>query len=241
MPHPKFWQPFLALALLAASPGPALAQTSLAAAAPRIIVVSGEGEASAKPDRAHLEGGVVSLGATAQAALAANAAAMNAVFASLKRLGIPDAKIQTSNFSVSPQYPPYRADAPQPPKIIGYQVSNQVMVTVDDPAKVGPVLDELVKSGANQLGAISFSIADSKPVAEIARRAAVADAATKAKTLAAAAGVTLGPLLSIQEGSVSTPVPMFAVARAGVAAAPTPIAAGEENVRVSVSLTYAIQ
>ena len=127
--------------------------------------------------------------------------------------------------------------------ITGYQVSNQVSVTLDDLAKLGPALDALVRSGANQLGGVSFAIANPKPLAERARTAAVADAAAKAKTLAAAAGVTLGPLLSIEEGSAVRPVPMFALQRAAVAAAPAPppIAIGEETVSVNVSLTYAIQ
>ncbi len=236
----QIWKPALALALILPLSSIAMAQ-SANTTTPRVIVVSGEGEVSARPDRAHLSAGVVTQALTAQAALNANASTMNTVFASLKQLGIPDAKIQTSNFSVSPQYAPYRADAPQSQKIVGYQASNQVMVTVDDPAKVGPVLDELSKSGANQLGAISFFIADTKSLADNARRAAVLDATAKAKTLASAAGVMLGPVLSIQEGNVSTPVPMFAMARAMDKSGPTPIAEGEENVHVSVTLTYAIQ
>src|SRR5437762_9845252 len=140
------------------------------AAALRTISVSGEGEASGSPDQARLSAGVVSQAPTAAAALTANTAAMNRVFAALKTLGIPDNKIQTSNFSVQPQYPPYRPDAPEPRNtIVGYQVSNQVTVIVDDLSKLGAALDALIRSGANQLGGVSFAIADPKPLAERAR------------------------------------------------------------------------
>lgn len=211
---------------------------------PRTISVSGRGEVSGKPDQARLSAGVLTEAPAAAAALTANTTAMNRVFAALRMIGIPDNKIQTSNFSVQPQYPPYRPDQPTPrATIVGYQVSNQVTVTIDDLSKLGPALDALVRSGANQLGGVSFAIADPKPLAERARAAAVGDAAQKARTLAMAAGVTLGPLLQLQEGSIVRPVPMFALQRAEIAAAPSPppVAIGEESVTVNVSMTYSIQ
>lgn len=206
----------------------------------RTITVSGDAEVASKPDQARLSAGVVTQAETAAAALEANTAAMNRVLATLRAAGIPENRIQTSNFSVQPQYVPYRQENPQPQRIIGYQVSNNVSVVVDDLTKVGATLDALVRSGANQLGGIQFTIADPKPLAERARTLAVVDAQAKARTLATAAGVTLGPVMSIQETSSVRPVPVFAMTRA-VAAEAVPIAEGEERVRVDVTLTYAIQ
>jgi uncharacterized protein YggE len=229
---------FLAAALAAGAAAPAYAADR---SLPRTISVSGEGEVSGKPDSAHFSAGVVTRASVASAALTANTNAMNRVFDALKAIGIPDNKIQTSNFSVQPQYPPFRPDAPEQRNIVGYQVSNQVSVTLDDLSKLGTALDALVKSGANQLGGVSFAMTNPKPVAERARALAVADAMAKAKTLASAAGVTLGPLLSIQEGTALRPGPMFAEARAALAPAPPPIAAGEQSVTVNVTMMYAIQ
>lgn len=223
---------------------PCIAPSAAAAAEnARAIVVSGEGMISAEPDQARLTAGVVNQAATAAAALAANSTAMNKVFAALRAAGIPDTKIRTSNFSVEPQYPPFRADNPQPRSSIGYQVSNQVTVMVDDLAKVGATMDALVKSGANDVGGVSFSIADTKPLEEKARTLAVADAMAKARALATAAGVALGPLQSIDEGTAVRPIGpvVFARAVAAPAATPPPIAAGEESVSVNVTMTYAIQ
>jgi len=207
----------------------------------RTIVVNGDGEVSAKPDQARVSAGVVTQAPTAAAALTANTTAMNRVFDALKAAGIPDNKIQTANFSVQPQYAGAQPNLnnPEPPRIAGYQVSNQVTVIVDDLMKLGPTLDALVRTGANQLGGIGFTIANPKPFAERARAAAVADAQAKARTLAMAAGVTLGPLLSIQESGGVRPGPVFAVARA--AQIGPPIAEGEQMVTVNVTMTYAIQ
>ena len=227
---------FLALLFL-----PALAHAQPAQPELRLLTASGDGEVKAKPDQATLSAGVVTDGKTAGEALAANSRAMNQVFATLKRFGIPDRAIQTSNFSVAPQYPDYNAK--QPRRIIGYQVSNTVTVTVDNLDRIGPALDALVASGANSLGDISFSVKNAKPLETQARAEAVHDAAAKAEAMARAAGVTLGPIMSISEGEVAAPpVPMRRMMAAPMAAAaPPPVAAGEESVTATVTVTWAIR
>jgi uncharacterized protein len=230
----------LALPLVLCAPALAQAQTG-ADPGPRLLTVGGEGEVKAKPDQAVLSAGVVSDAKAAADALAANSRKMNQVFATLKRFGIPDKSIQTSDFSVSPQYPDYNSKEPR--RIAGYEVSNTVTVTVDDLGKLGPALDALVASGANSLGGIGFSVRDEKPLEAAAREAAVKDAMAKAEALARAAGVTLGPIVSIGEGQVAAPMPMrrmMAVAPMA-AAAPPPVAAGEESVTASVTVMWEIR
>jgi uncharacterized protein YggE len=220
---------------------PALAQ-SAPQPLPHLLVVSGTGEVKAKPDQAMLSAGVVSEARSAADALATNSRDMTNVFATLKRLGIPDKSIRTSNFQVTPQYPPY--DSKQPHRITGYQVSNTVSVTVDDLDKLGPALDALVASGANNLGDIAFSIRDDKALMAEAREAAVKDAAAKAETLARAAGVSLGPIVEISEGAgYQAPQPMYrmAMSMAAPPPPPPPVAAGEETVSVTVSMSWEIR
>ena len=206
-----------------------------------MLSVSGTGEVKATPDQAQLSTGVVTQAATAAAALAANSRAMNGVFDTLKRAGIPEKNIQTSNFSVSPQYGNPKLGGAQ--RITGYQVSNTVTVTVTGLDKVGPALDALVAAGSNQIDGPNFTIADPKPLLAKAREDAVKDATARAQTLAAAAGVTLGPILSIGEGGAeySPPRPMYRTAMAGLAAAPPPpVAGGEESVSANVLITWEI-
>lgn len=206
------------------------------------ITVSGSGEAKAVPDQAQLSAGVTTTATTAAAALAENARKMNGVFATLKRLGVPDKSIQTSNFSVTPQYPPYNQNATGPQRIVGYQVSNQVDVTLDDVKKLGPALDALVGSGANQINSVGFSIRDPATLLATARAAAVADAIKRAQTYARAAGVGLGAVVSIAEGTIEAPRPMYRMQ--AVAAAPldsTPTAAGEQSVTANVTIVFEIK
>jgi len=217
--------------------GPALAEQT-----PRTLSVSGQGEVKSAPDQSNLSAGVATQAATAAQALAANTRAMNAVFATLKRLGIPDRDIQTSDFSVQPQYQTYKPGTSGPQRIVGYEVSNTVNVTVEDLDKTGPVLDALVSSGSNQIGGINFSIHDPKPLLRAARAAAVADAIDRAQTYAKAANVTLGPILSIQEGGSEAPRPVYRDKMVmALSAAPPPVAGGEESVSVNVTITWAVQ
>ena len=217
------------------------ASASAAEQPPRTLSVSGEGEVRAAPDQSSLSAGVTTGAATAAQALAANSRAMNAVFATLKRLGIPDKDIQTSNFSLSPQYQVCKPGMTCPQRIVGYQVSNNVNVTVEELDKTGPVLDALVSSGSNQIGGIDFSIHDTKSLLRVAREAAVKDAIDHAQTYAKVAGVTLGPILSIQEGGGEAPRPMYRAMAMMANSAPPPVAGGELSVSANVTITWQIQ
>src|SRR5690348_11027472 len=130
---------------------PFLAGAANADNSPRTITVTGHGEAAGTPDSAVVSAGVTTAAKTAAAALSANASAMQNVFAALKRLGIPDEHVQTTNFSVEPQYAPYNSNVPGDQRITGYVVSNQVTVSIDHVSNVGPTIDALSGAGANQM------------------------------------------------------------------------------------------
>jgi uncharacterized protein YggE len=209
---------------------------------PRTMTVSGQGEVKAAPDEAVLSAGVVTQARSAAAALAANSRAMNGVFDALKRIGIPDKSVQTSDFSVTAQYQTdQHGNTTQ--KIIGYQVSNNVTVIVDDLGKLGSAIDALVTSGANSMGGIAFTIRDPKPLLTEARAEAVKDALQRANTYASAAGLTLGPITSIGENGDVTPRPMMRKMMTMSAAndSVTPVAAGEDSITAGVSITFEIR
>jgi len=227
----------IAAALTAAT----LATPMARAAEPHTIAVTGEGEARGVPDQARLSAGVTTVAPTAAEAVAENTRKMTAVFEALKGLGVPERAIQTSNFSIQPQYTPYNQNNSGLQKIVGYQVSNQVDVILDDTKKLGPALDALVAAGANQINSVSFSIRQADALEADARTAAVSDARRRAETYAKAAGVTLGPVVSIQEGTAETPRPMYRMAVAAQASPSTPTAAGEQSVTATVSVVFEIR
>lgn len=231
----------VAAAIIAASVSMLPAASAPEHALPRTIAVTGLGEVKAKPNMAVISSGVLTEAPSAREALAKNNTAMSAVIEALKKAGIAEEDIQTSNFSVSPQYPPYQPNQTQQPHITGYQVSNQVTVRVKNLAKLGSTLDTLVQVGANQINGISFDIDEPKSLQNDARKLAVADARAKAELYATATHVTLGRVLQISEAmSVIGPQPMaYAVDK--VAAQSVPIAAGQQTLNANVSIVFEIQ
>lgn len=225
-----------ALGLSLAAATPALAEETKM---PRVMTLTGHGEVRQVPDMVTVTAGVTTQGATAAEALSANTAAMTKVMETLKAGGIPEKDIQTSNFSVQPRYD-YNDN---PPKLEGYDVSNAVTVTLHDVAALGGLLDKLVQAGSNQINGISFGIARPDAALDEARKAAAADARHKADIYAAATGVRLGGILSISEQQAYTPppIPMRNAMKAEMAAAPVPVAAGEQTLSMDVTITWEIQ
>jgi uncharacterized protein YggE len=225
----------LAAAILAGAllTTPALAQPELPAA----ISVTGEATVSVPPDLAEIDGGVTSEAKTAREASDANNAAMGKVLSALKGAGIAEKDFQTSRLSLQPQYAPNR---PGPSAVVGYRASNRVTIRLRDVSKVAGVIDTLVAAGANEIGGINFMVSNASKLLDEAREQAIADARRKAEIYARAAGVTLGAPLDISEGGSPGPMPFRKMA-AGMAAAPVPVAQGEETLRLTVSVSWAIK
>jgi uncharacterized protein len=223
--------PIASLLALAAVAAVVLAGTAPAAAGDPAdgITVQGTASVSAVPDRAELHVGVESQGATARAALAANAAEMRRVLAALRSAGATDLKTQF--VSVNPRYA--EAGAVQ-----GFTAHNSVSATIRDVSKAGAVVDAAVAAGANQVHGPNLTHSDPSALYRQALRAAVAEARLSAQALAAASNLTLGAVTAVVEGG-SAPMPHALEARAADQAGSTPIEPGQREVSASVSVTFA--
>ncbi|MCP4384896.1 MAG: SIMPL domain-containing protein [Hyphomicrobiales bacterium] len=228
----------LALALL---PVPAIASD---AEKPGLVSVTGEGTAHLVPDMAVISLTVMRQEKTARAALDANNSAMAQVLASMKADGIESRDLQTSGFSINPQYfyPKNDGTKPVQPTITGYTVSNTLTVRIRDLDSLGSILDKSVTLGVNQGGQIIFTNDDPSAAISEARVAAVKDAVAKATTLVGAAGVSLGRITQMSEQH-SRPQPM-PIVRAEMmrqaADASVPVAEGENQYRVNVNVSFEI-
>jgi len=243
----------VALAATIACPRPAAAQQEGDAEQPRrTIAVSGQGEVQAASDTVAINVGVVTEADSAKKALAANNQAMQQLFNVLDRQQIDKKDRQTVRFDVSPQYqqeqPPGMRHAdemrpgtgePQEPRIIGYQVTNEVRIQLRDVSQLGTVLDAVVNAGSNRINSIEFSVEDSEQLLDKARRRAVENAREKAELLAEAAGASVGNVVTIREQQVSQPLSqnryMMAEAQA------VPIAPGEQTLAAQVDVTFELE
>ena len=203
------------------------------------ITAHGHGEVKVKPDIALITIAVTTQSKDQAAAVASNATRTTAVLNALQDAGIAEKDIQTQSYTVQPQYD-YDA---KPPALTGYQVQNSVQATVRDLTRVGLVIDKTTAAGASQINDVSFDLSDRSRAESDALALAVAGAKRKAGVMADAAGVDLGRLLTLTEGTDSPPVrPVFMAARAMVAeAAPTtPIADQQISVTADATLVYAM-
>jgi uncharacterized protein YggE len=230
----------LAFALVLSACGPT---TINQAAQPviRTLNVNGAGEVSLTPDLAYIYIGVHDEAATPSEAVDANKAHTTAVIAAIKKAGVSEKDINTTNFSIWPsqQYAPDGT-------ISGttYMVDNTVYVIVRDISSLGNLLDAAITAGANNINSISFDVADKTAAIKEARTKAVADAKAQAKELADAAGVTLGAIQNISFYD-NTPIPMYAGKGGGGGAdmmnSSVPIQPGQLNISVSVNILYEIK
>ena len=218
----------------------------------KTISVSGHGKVSVPPNVAEISVGVVTQAKTARDALSANTEKMALLQKILKERGVASKDVQTTNINVSPRYsqpPPHNPQQPARefvPQIVGYEVNNTVSVTVRDIAKLGDLLDAVVTAGANQMYGISFRVDEPGPLLDSARKKAMADARKKAELMAGEAGVVVGFPISIRDEPApfmpQYSAPMMARAMEGAApSAPAPIAAGEQELSVTVHVVYELK
>jgi uncharacterized protein len=205
---------------------------------PSSISVTGEAHISVAPDLAQIDAGVTSDAKTAREASDANNAAMGKVLLALKGAGIDEKDYQTARLSLQPQNSVARPGAPS--IVIGYRASNRVTIRLRDVTKLAGVIDTLVAAGANDIGGVNFEVSQASKLLDDAREQAVADARRKAEIYAKAAGVTLGAPLSISEEGSGQPTFRARMA-VPMAAAPTPVAVGEETLSITVGVSWAIK
>ena len=228
-----------ALALVGCSPAavtPLRAQGVAPSPQPEISVTA-TGSVEVTPDRARVSLGVETEAFTAQAAAQANAELQTKILAAVRGLGIPASAIRTSGYNVAPRQE-YNSQTRTWRKL-GYQVSNIVVITLDDISRTGPVLDAALAAGANRVAGIEFDVKDATAAREAAISQAVERARREAEIAAQAAGGKVVGLLSLNVNSYEqSPRPMMEMAMARSADASTPISEGTQSVRVQVSTRW---
>ncbi len=201
------------------------------------IQVTGTAQIAVEPDIATTQVGVQTFDGNAVEAVTLNNTNTAAVLAAFEALGIVPQDLQTRSFSISPQRA-YAEDRPD--SISGYWVSNTVDVTLRDLTKVGEVLQVAVDAGANSIYGLQFSVANPDSVEDLARTKAVEDARRRADTLAAAAGVSVGDVVSLRESSISVPY-YFRGSLESDASSSVPVETGDVEVSATVAAVFSIR
>jgi len=212
------------------------------------LTVAATGSLPVAPDTAFVTVGMETAGKSLAEAERQNSAVMQKVMGRFRELKIDKERIQTSSFTVTPQYklPPKRpSDAPpSPPEIIGYRISNTVTVEVRDLEKVATVIEEALTAGSNHFQGLQWALRDEQHARLNALKIAAAKAREKATALSEALNVKLVRLVTVNEGGhVIRPMPYAArpISAMEVGGAEPPISSGEIKVEATVTLIYEIK
>ncbi len=203
-----------------------------------LFTVSGEGEAAGIPDTALLSLGVTKRAVTVKAAQNQVNQVANAIIGDLKKLGVDEKDIKTTNYSVYPDYDYTRGQT-----ITGYSVTQNLEVKITPIEKANQAVDIATANGANMVGGITFTLNDEikKSLEEEARKDAVKKAKGKAQSLANAAGIRLGRIVNVQESQgYQPPIALETRALDARGGEPTQLTPGENTIRTSVTLSYEI-
>ncbi len=209
------------------------------------LVVQADAVVEAVPDQLELRLGVVTQQETAGQALRDNNERMRAVMKQLATMGIAVSEMQTGQFQIRPEWsvPPRPTPANWQRRIVAYQVSNELQITTTRIDLAGDLLGIAQQAGANQIGNLQFSLADPETAQLKAIDLATTKARNKAHTLATAAGVRLGELLSLSldnSNGFTAPKMMFNEARIA-AVDSVPVATGKVDIQAAVTAIYRLQ
>ena len=195
---------------------------------------------TAKPDRVQIDVGVLTHAAQSEEAAAQNARQADAVLAAVRKAA-PAAELKTISYALNPNYQ-YHPNGGEP-TIEGYTAMNVVQVTLDELGKIGAVIDAATQAGANHVQGIQFTLRDQDAVRAEALREAALRARRDAEVLAAALGLKVLRVLTVEENSPRVvPIRVYGGAsRATAAAAPaTPVEAGTLDVTAEVTLSVEV-
>ena len=199
------------------------------------------GEVTRVPDVAIISAGVVSQSTTASAALQDAANRMDRVTAALKRAGVADRDIQTSNVNLNAQY---RYPENQSQQLTGYTASNTLTIRFRDIRSSGKILDALVAVGANQINGPNLTIDKPEGALDEARANAVAIGRARAEAYAHSLGLRVVRIVSVSESGgyavPPAPPPMPMMMARGERDS-TSIVPGEQKLQVSLGMTFELQ
>lgn len=115
----------------------------------------------------------------------------------LQQAGIEEKNISTNYIYISPRYD-YSGETE---KLVGYTISNSLLIITDNIEQLGSYIDLAFEAGANTFDSINFSVKDSSAARKKALELAIEDAREKANVIADACEKSLGEMLDIHESN----------------------------------------
>jgi len=208
---------------------------------PQEISVSGEGKKYAKPDVAILVLGVKDQGSDISKIVKNNTQKMNTIISEIKKMGIEEKDIQTTQYTISPDY---NWTEKEGRVFKGYIVNQEITIKVRDFEKIGRILDKATSNGANEVRNIQFTIDDLEKFRIEARAQAIKQAKEKAMLIAQQSGLKIVKIINITEGYQPIPQPIYrqgATKELYQSGGVPEIQPGQMEITSTVTLTYRVK
>jgi len=205
---------------------------------PAGIYVTGEGKVLIEPDIAKVTLGSSEMAADVTNSFKAANGVITKVKSALESLGIEKKDIQTSRYTIYPEYS-YEANEPI---IRGYRTEHILNITVRDITKINDVITASVDVGANRIENINFTVEDLSAAYDKARGLALDDAKKKAQALALSFRANVGQVISVEEIIDETfPSSKIMPEGGGMGAGGPDISAGQLEIRLRVNVNYGLK
>jgi len=214
------------------------------------LQLSGTARLERPADQVTIVLGVVTTADKAGDAIKDNAVKMEKSVNALTKAGLTKEEYQTSSFEIDPVYTPRPRNPPADWKqeIVGYRVSNLLVVKTSRIDDVGQLIDAATSAGTNSINRIQFGLKDHRAYRDKAIAEATSNAMADAKIMANAANITLGRILSMSLGGGGGDVQYLGMQRSfaadeafGGSGASTSIKAGDVTIEATVHIVYEIQ
>jgi uncharacterized protein YggE len=241
-PWPSFLVLLLALLLVVGNPLPAWSAEIPDSSGP-ILVVTGLGQVDAKPDQAKIVLGVVTSGKVLKDLQEENTRNVTRLIEALTGQGLQRSQIETTGYYAWPQYVYSDRGDKEPPAIAGYQIRNEITVTLYDLKNIGPVVEAALKAGANEVRNITYSLRDDSGLQDRALAQARDNAHAKGAAIVQALGLKLGAVVSVKESSAPAEIYPITLSMAGTdmtKGGSVPVQPGNITVRSTVTISYQV-
>ncbi len=206
------------------------------------VTVTGTGVVSITPNLLTLSLDIHSTAPQASAALSQNDAVTAAMLKALKAGGLAAKDLQTTDLTIEPNYASTGAT------VSGYGVDDTVVAKIRKFATAGTLIDAAVRAGGNdtRIDSLAFSLTRPLRAQARARAAAVRQAVSHARAIAASSGGKVTGICSINDRTTTTtttpPIPYERFGAVGSSAgASTPVQAGSQTVTARVTMVFALR
>lgn len=236
----------LFLGLLVVQKSFEVSQLTKPSSAKNTITITGEGKVRAVPDLAQIELGVTTQGSTASDVQNQSTTKINKIIEFVKKQGVPQEDITTSNFSMYPTYDYSNGKN----DINGYQANQTISIKIRGVDKSKDQLNKVVSGvtdqGANQINGVNFTFDDPDSFRQKAREEAINKAKEKAAELAKFSGITLGRIITVSENGQGTPMIMpYAASGMGggamVDSSTANVEPGTQDITATMTVVYEVK